>query len=123
MGPSEGSVAFRSSSSEVFVRAERRLGWVDLTDDLSRAIKDSGATNGCSVGFCTHTTCALLINDLEDGPLHDLEQRLEALIPVNLYYALDDLDRHTQNLQPRGARKRTCARGANVARGDLPDDR
>jgi secondary thiamine-phosphate synthase enzyme len=91
--------AFRSSSSEVVVRADGRLAWVDLTDDLKRAIKDSGVTNGCSVSFSTHTTCALIVNELEDGALEDLENRLEALVPSDHYYAHDDLVRRTQNLQ------------------------
>jgi secondary thiamine-phosphate synthase enzyme len=69
-----------------------------LTDDLRRAIKDSGVTEGCAVGFVTHTTCALLINELEDGALEDLERRLELLVPTESYYAHDDLDRRTQNL-------------------------
>jgi secondary thiamine-phosphate synthase enzyme len=89
---------FRSSSSEIVVRADRRHGWLDLTDDLRRAIKDSGVTEGCSVGFVAHTTCALLINELEDGALEDLERRLEILVPTEGYYAHDDLDRRTQNL-------------------------
>lgn len=93
-------VGFRSASSEVAVRAESRLGWVDLTDDLKRAIKDSGVTDGCSVSFCTHTTCALFINELEDGALEDLRQRLEALVPNDFYYAHDDPLLRTQNLQP-----------------------
>jgi secondary thiamine-phosphate synthase enzyme len=92
--------SFRSSSAEVVVRADRRLGWVDLTDELRRCIKDSGVTDGCSVSFSTHTTCALLVNELEDGSLEDLEHRLEALIPSDCYYAHDDLGRRTQNLQP-----------------------
>lgn len=97
---SSSDEGFRSSSSDIIVRAERRLGWVDLTEDLDRAIKDSGVTCGCSVSFSTHTTCALLINELEDGACHDLEKRLEALVPLDAYYAHDDLRRRTQNLQP-----------------------
>jgi secondary thiamine-phosphate synthase enzyme len=72
---------------------------VDVTDDLRRAIKDSGVTDGCVVAFCAHTTCALLINEWEDGALADLRFRLESLVPADVYYAHDDLERRTQNLQ------------------------
>ncbi len=70
-----------------------------MTDDLRRAIKDSGVTDGCAVAFCAHTTCALLINEWEDGALDDLRKRMEALVPGDVYYAHDDLERRTQNLQ------------------------
>jgi secondary thiamine-phosphate synthase enzyme len=80
------------------VRAARRLDVIDLTDDLRRAIKDSGVTEGCAVAFCAHTTCALLINEWESGVLDDLRLRLDALVPDGIYYAHDDLERRTQNL-------------------------
>ncbi len=89
----------KASTSTIQVRPERRLGVMDLTDDLRRAIKDSGITEGCAVAFCTHTTCALLINEWEDGALEDLRRRLEELVPGDIYYAHDDLERRTQNLQ------------------------
>ncbi|HEY1331692.1 MAG TPA: secondary thiamine-phosphate synthase enzyme YjbQ [Actinomycetota bacterium] len=81
------------------VRPQGRHDVVDLTDELRRAIKDSGVTDGCAVAFCAHTTCALLINEWEDGALSDLRARLEALVPSGIYYAHDDLERRTQNLQ------------------------
>ncbi|HZA39172.1 MAG TPA: secondary thiamine-phosphate synthase enzyme YjbQ [Actinomycetota bacterium] len=90
----------RIVTSEVVVRAPAQMGSVDLTDDLLRAIKDSGVTEGCSVAFCAHTTCNLFINELEDGALTDLRTRLDHLVPGGIYYAHDDFDRRTQNLQP-----------------------
>lgn len=89
----------KSTTMTIQVRPERRLAFVDVTDDLRRAIKDSGVTDGCVVAFCAHTTCALLINEWEDGALDDLRRRLEALVPGQVYYAHDDLERRTQNLQ------------------------
>jgi secondary thiamine-phosphate synthase enzyme len=81
------------------VAPERRHDFVDLTDELRRAIKDSGVTNGCAVAFSAHTTCALLVNEWEDGAMDDLRRRLDELIPGGIYYAHDDLERRTQNLQ------------------------
>ena len=95
----------RSSTTEIVVRADARHAWVDLTDDLRRAIKDSGVVTGCAVAFVTHTTCALLINEWEDGVMKDLERRLEALVPEADYYAHDDLDVRTQNLLEEGERR------------------
>lgn len=89
----------RAITTEVAVTAEGRLAFLDLTDDLLRAIKDAGVTDGCAVAFCAHTTCTLLINEWEDGALDDLRRRVESLIPEAVYYAHDDLERRTQNLQ------------------------
>jgi secondary thiamine-phosphate synthase enzyme len=88
----------RSTTSETTVIPDQQLALVDLTDDLKRAIKDAGITEGCAVAFCAHTTCTLLINEWEDGALEDLRARLDSLIPEG-YYIHDDQDRRTQNLQ------------------------
>ncbi len=89
----------KSTTSSIQVSPAERLDVIDLTDELRRAIKDSGVTDGCAVVFCAHTTCALLINEWEDGVLADLRRRLEVLVPDGIYYAHDDLERRTQNLQ------------------------
>lgn len=88
-----------SHTTEVQVEAASRLSCVDLTDELKRAIKDSGVVEGCAVAFCSHTTCALVINEWEEGVLEDLKSRLDALVPQDVYYAHDDFERRTQNLQ------------------------
>ena len=76
-----------------------RNAFVDLTDELRRAVKDSGVTDGMAVAFCPHTTCNLLINEWEDGAMEDFRNRIEELVPEGVYYAHDDLERRTQNLQ------------------------
>jgi secondary thiamine-phosphate synthase enzyme len=76
-----------------------RFAFTDLTDELRAAVKDSGITDGMAVAFCPHTTCALLINEWEDGAMEDFQLRLEAMVPDDVYYAHDDMDRRTQNLQ------------------------
>jgi secondary thiamine-phosphate synthase enzyme len=88
----------KSATTAVEVTAPGRHTYLDLTEDLARAIKDSGVTEGAVVAFCPHTTCALLINEWEDGALRDFRERVLRLIPRDVYYAHDDLDRRTQNL-------------------------
>ena len=89
----------KSATETVRVHPSSRLAAVDLTDDLRRAIKDAGVTEGCVVAFCAHTTCALVINEWEDGALDDFRRRIDELVPAEVYYAHDDLARRTQNLQ------------------------
>jgi secondary thiamine-phosphate synthase enzyme len=89
----------KSTTSTIELMPAARFAWTDLTDELRRAIKDSGITDGMAVAFCPHTTCALIINEWEEGALEDFKRRVEALVPDDVYYAHDDLARRTQNLQ------------------------
>jgi secondary thiamine-phosphate synthase enzyme len=89
----------KSETRTFAITPAERFAWTDLTDELRRAVKDSGVTDGMAVAFCRHTTCALIINEWEDGAMSDFRARLEALVPDDIYYAHDDLERRTQNLQ------------------------
>jgi secondary thiamine-phosphate synthase enzyme len=82
------------------VTPAERYAFVDLTDELRRAVKDGGITDGAVVAFCAHTTCALLINEWEDGALEDFRRRVTELVPddADTYYRHDDFEVRTQNL-------------------------
>ena len=95
----------KSATTTVEVAAPSRYTYLDLTEELERAIKDSGVTEGAAVAFCAHTTCALLINEWEDGALDDLRIRMLHLVPDDVYYAHDDLARRTQNLDESHERR------------------
>lgn len=89
----------KSTTSTVTVSTSERYGYLDLTDDLRRAVKDSGVTDGAVIAFCAHTTCALLINEWEDGALADFRRHLTELVPhEGVYYRHDDFDIRTQNM-------------------------
>jgi secondary thiamine-phosphate synthase enzyme len=95
----------KSATTTVEIAAPSRYTYVDITEDLVRAIKDSGVTEGAVVAFCAHTTAALLINEWEDGALEDLRARMLHLVPEDVYYAHDDLARRTQNLDESHERR------------------
>jgi secondary thiamine-phosphate synthase enzyme len=88
----------KSVTTTIEVAASARYTYMDLSEELERAIKDSGVTDGAAIAFCAHTTCALLINEWEDGALEDFRSRMIHLVPDDVYYAHDDLARRTQNL-------------------------
>ncbi|HEY7756460.1 MAG TPA: secondary thiamine-phosphate synthase enzyme YjbQ [Actinomycetota bacterium] len=87
------------------ISAPARYSYVDLTEELERAIKDSGVTDGVAVAFCAHTTAVLLLNEWEDGALEDFRARMLHLVPEDVYYAHDDLTRRTQNLEESHERR------------------
>jgi secondary thiamine-phosphate synthase enzyme len=88
----------RSVTTTVEVAASERYAFLDLTEELERAVKDAGVTDGAAVAFCGHTTCALIVNEWEEGALEDFRARMLELVPDASYYAHDDLARRTQNL-------------------------
>jgi secondary thiamine-phosphate synthase enzyme len=89
----------RARTTEITVTPEARYAFLDLTDDLRRAVKDAGITDGIAVAYCAHTTCALLINEWEDGALDDFRRHLVDLVPhEGAYYRHDDFEVRTQNL-------------------------
>jgi secondary thiamine-phosphate synthase enzyme len=91
----------KTVATSLTVRPEERYAFLDLTDDLRRAIKDAGVTDGMAVVFCAHTTCALLINEWEDGALQDFRRHLTELVPHDgVYYRHDDFELRTQNMHP-----------------------
>ncbi len=88
----------KARTSTVRVSAGERYDFLDVTDDLKRAIKDSGVTEGAAVAYCPHTTCGLIINEWEAGAMEDFRLRIETVVPEDTYYAHDDLELRTQNL-------------------------
>ena len=96
----EGPGSVQADGQDLIARADRRLGFVDLTEHLELSLNREGIWDGACIAFSRHTTCALLINEWEDGALEDVRNRIESLFPPDDYYAHDDHDRRTQNLMP-----------------------
>ncbi len=80
---------------------ERRSQMIDVTDDVLEVVERSEVTNGMAVVYSPHTTCAIVINEPEDGFLCDFEQLLERLVPsdAETYYRHDDLTVRTQGIE------------------------
>jgi secondary thiamine-phosphate synthase enzyme len=80
---------------------ERRSQMIDVTEDVLGVVERSGVSNGVAVVYSPHTTCAVLINEPEDGFHCDFEAMLDRLIPTagDAYYRHDDLDVRTQGIE------------------------
>lgn len=85
-------------TTTVELKADRRFGVVDLTGELERAVVGAGGAGGIAVAFCRHTTCVLVVNELENGAQEDLARHLEWLVPSHQYFAHDDMTRRTENI-------------------------
>ena len=81
---------------------ERRSQLIDVTEDVLDVVQRSEVRNGMALVYSPHTTCAVLINEPEDGFQRDFEEMLERLVPSDesVYYRHDDLAVRTQGIEP-----------------------
>src|SRR6267154_3693334 len=56
----------------------------EITEEVGRALKASGLTQGIATVFCQHTSCSLvLMENADPSARHDLEAWLDRLVPEN----------------------------------------
>ncbi len=85
---------------EVQLRTAGGLTVTDITDEVRDAVRESGIQAGICCVFSPHTTCSVRINEWERGFLEDFAVMLKRLVPTEHYYAHDDWDRRTENVEP-----------------------
>jgi secondary thiamine-phosphate synthase enzyme len=72
---------------ELRVTSEREGDIIDLTQDVRKAVKESGVKEGFVHLFVQHSTAALTTIEYEPGVLLDMKRALSVLAPDNLPYA------------------------------------
>jgi secondary thiamine-phosphate synthase enzyme len=79
---------------------ERPSQLIDVTDDVRGAVERSEVENGMVLVYSPHTTCAVVINELESGFLEDFADFLAEVAPAQgRYYRHDDLSIRTQGIE------------------------
>jgi secondary thiamine-phosphate synthase enzyme len=77
---------------------------IDVTDDVVGVVDRSGVQNGMTLVYSPHTTCAVMINELEDGFAADFAELLDRIAPAaDAYYRHDDLHIRTQGIEEETA--------------------
>jgi secondary thiamine-phosphate synthase enzyme len=67
---------------------------------MLRLVERSGVRNGMALVYSPHTTCAVVINEREQGFFADFSDALDELVPSdNLYYRHDDLSIRAEGLE------------------------
>jgi secondary thiamine-phosphate synthase enzyme len=59
---------------------------IDLTDDVTRVVKESGVQNGIVVVYVKHTTAAITTSEFESATIKDLKTEFEKLAPEQADY-------------------------------------
>jgi len=73
----------KSHRQELTLRVPSRVGFVNLTPQVERAVRDSGVREGLCLVNSMHITSSVFINDDEEGLKQDYTRWLEALAPFN----------------------------------------
>ncbi|MEO0966250.1 MAG: secondary thiamine-phosphate synthase enzyme YjbQ [Planctomycetota bacterium] len=68
---------------ELWFQIESRRGFVNITEDIERAVAESGVAHGLCLVNAMHITASVFINDAESGLLADYERWLEKLAPFD----------------------------------------
>ena len=96
--PREGQPEPVAFQREVHLRTAGGLSVTDITDEVRRAVAESGVRDGICCVYSPHTTCSVRVNEFERGFLEDFAVMLRRLVPTEHYYAHDDWDRRTENI-------------------------
>lgn len=75
----------KSYRKELWFNIPARRGLVNITDDVQRAITESGVQEGLALVNAMNITASVFINDDESGLHHDYEVWLEKLAPEKPY--------------------------------------
>ncbi|MEW6333290.1 MAG: secondary thiamine-phosphate synthase enzyme YjbQ [Thermodesulfobacteriota bacterium] len=71
----------KSFRKELWFDIPSRRGFVNITDQVTRCLKDSGVTEGLILVNAMHITASVFINDDESGLHRDYDEWLEKLAP------------------------------------------
>ena len=73
----------RSHTSYLTMNVPARMDFVNITDEVAAAVKESGVREGLCLVNAMHITASVFINDDEPGLLEDYKRWLEALAPFD----------------------------------------
>tara|TARA_Y100000296_G_C5155454_1_gene248787 strand:- start:1278 stop:1691 length:414 start_codon:yes stop_codon:yes gene_type:complete len=68
------------------IKTEKRIEFVNITESVKEAVKESGVKEGIVLVNPMHITASVFINDNESGLLNDFEEWLEKLAPMKKDY-------------------------------------
>lgn len=75
----------KSFRKELWFNLPERRGYVNITPELLKCVKDSGIKEGILLCNAMHITASVFINDDESGLHRDFEKWLEGLAPEKPY--------------------------------------
>ncbi len=78
-------IDMKSYKKELWFELPTRRGFVNITPEVRKCVKESGVKEGLVLVNAMHITASVFINDDESGLHHDFEVWLEKLAPEKPY--------------------------------------
>jgi secondary thiamine-phosphate synthase enzyme len=94
------ATGFRVVNRRLPLHSDEPTQFVDITDQVSSAVRESGIRNGVVVVYAQHTTAGITINEAEPLLLGDMCRLLDRFASRDDDYQHDDLTIRTVNLEP-----------------------
>lgn len=93
----------KSHTKYLTFNTKKRRDYLNITDEVDRAVAESGVQEGLALVSAMHITAAVYVNDAEDGLIQDIDEWLEKLAPMRPDYrhhqtGEDNGDAHLKNL-------------------------
>ena len=93
----------KSHTKYLVFNTPKRRDYINITDDVARAVTESGVQEGLVLVSAMHITASVYVNDAEDGLIDDIDEWLEKLAPMRDDYrhhltGEDNGDAHLKNL-------------------------
>jgi secondary thiamine-phosphate synthase enzyme len=82
----------KSHRHVIHVSCPRTVDVLDISDEVARALAESGIAEGFCLVFPLHTTAAVFINDSDSSVTRDLLDVLERMAPADGTYRHDRVD-------------------------------
>lgn len=90
--------AFNTCVFTLHVDTGKAPHFVDVTERVTRVLKESEVQNGFALVFSKHTTAAIMIQEDEPLLLVDMKSTLERFSPSNAHYRHNDFDVRTVHM-------------------------
>ncbi|MBW2975093.1 secondary thiamine-phosphate synthase enzyme YjbQ [Candidatus Woesearchaeota archaeon] len=73
----------KSLTKYLFFNTENRIEFVNITDQVEEAVKESGIKEGLVLVNAMHITASVYVNDAESGLINDFQKWLKKLAPTD----------------------------------------
>ena len=70
----------------LWFNTKKRQEFIRITDEVAKAVDESGVKEGMVLVSAMHITAAVYVNDWEDGLIEDFQEWLEKLAPAGKPY-------------------------------------
>ncbi|RLD17448.1 MAG: YjbQ family protein, partial [Caldiserica bacterium] len=71
----------KSYTKYLYFNTKTRRAYINITDEVEKAVKESGVKEGLCLVNAMHITASVYINDDERGLIEDYDEWLEKLAP------------------------------------------